>query len=348
MLSGPQNSASDNAIADRLAALRQRIAAAAAGSRPRCALHHASGREKGAAGRSACARRWRWDSPHFGENYLHEALPKIEALRDAGAEWHFIGRLQANKTRPVAEHFSWVHSVDRLKVAERLSVQRPQLAPPLNVCVQVNIAGRGQQGRRAAGEALALLHAVAALPRLRAARPDVHAALRLQTPAQQRADFGRLRELLEAARAQGLALDTLSMGMSADLEQAVRPGLHHGAHRHGAVRRARLTPLARVECAHAQHIDSACTDRPDRRRQHGARPDRRTAGQGRQSGPDHRGRSGRRRPRRRWSATSASATTDDNAAAAGGADVVVLAVKPQQMSPVARALAPALQRARPW
>jgi PLP dependent protein len=222
MLSGPQNSASDNAIAHRLAALRQRIATAA----------QAAGRDVRSITLLAVTKG---QSPQrlraalalglsaFGENYLPEALPKIQALRDAAPEWHFIGRLQANKTRPVAEHFSWVHSVDRLKVAERLSVQRKREAPPLNLCIQVSVSGEAGKGGVAPGEAMALLRAAAALPRLR-----VRGLMCMlpfgADPAQQRADFGRARELFDSARAQGLELDTLSMGMSADLEQAVLAG----------------------------------------------------------------------------------------------------------------------------
>jgi pyridoxal phosphate enzyme (YggS family) len=222
MLSGPQNSASDDAIAGRLAALRQRIAAAA----------QAAGRDVRsitllAVTKGQPAERLRaalaLGLTQFGENYLPEALPKIHALRDAAPTWHFIGRLQANKTRSVAEHFSWVHSIDRLKVAERLSVQRAHYAPPLNLCVQVNVMGEATKGGVPPGEALALLHAVAALPRLRL-RGLMCMLPHAATPGEQRAGFGRLRMIQEAARAQGLELDTLSMGMSADLEQAVREG----------------------------------------------------------------------------------------------------------------------------
>jgi hypothetical protein len=222
MLSGPQNSASDNAIAERLAALRQRIAMAA----------QAAGRDVRSITLLAVTKG---QSPQrlrlamalgltaFGENYLPEALPKIQALRDAAPEWHFIGRLQANKTRPVAEHFSWVHSVDRLRIAQRLSVQRAQHVPPLNLCVQVSVSGEASKGGVPPDEAVALLHAVAALPRLRLRGLMCMLPYGADT-LQQRADFGRMRDLLGLARAQGLELDTLSMGMSADLEQAVLAG----------------------------------------------------------------------------------------------------------------------------
>jgi pyridoxal phosphate enzyme (YggS family) len=222
MLSGPQNSASDNVIAERLAALRQRIAVAAAAARRDVRSITLLAVTKGqpperlraalALGLSA-----------FGENYLPEALPKIQSLRDVAPEWHFIGRLQANKTRPVAEHFSWVHSVDRLRIAERLSLQRAPLAAPLNLCIQVNVSGEAAKGGVPPGEAVALLQAVASLPRLRV-RGLMCMLPYGADPVQQGEDFGRARELFESARAQGLALDTLSMGMSADLEQAVQAG----------------------------------------------------------------------------------------------------------------------------
>jgi PLP dependent protein len=222
MLSGPQNSASDNGIADRLAALRQRIAIAAEAAgrdvRSITLLAVTKGQPPQRL-REALALGLR----AFGENYLPEALPKIEALRDLAPEWHFIGRLQANKTRPVAEHFSWVHSVDRLKIAERLSVQRAPTAPPLNLCIQVSLSAEAGKGGVPPGEAVALLRAVSALPRLRV-RGLMCMLPYGADPAKQRADFGCLRELLESARQQGLPLDTLSMGMSADLEQAVLAG----------------------------------------------------------------------------------------------------------------------------
>jgi pyridoxal phosphate enzyme (YggS family) len=161
----------------------------------------------------------------FGENYVQEALDKIAALADRRAEleWHLIGPLQSNKTRAVAEAFDWVHTVDRLKLAERLSAQRPEGLPPLQVCLQVNISGEASKSGVAPADLPALAHAVAALPRLQLrglmAIPEPAADL----PAQRR-PHRALRERLEALRAEGLALDTLSMGMSADLEAAVLEG----------------------------------------------------------------------------------------------------------------------------
>ncbi len=161
----------------------------------------------------------------FGENYVQEAVDKIETLADlrASLEWHFIGPLQSNKTRPVAERFDWVHSVDRLKIAQRLSEQRPADMAPLNVCLQVNVSGEASKSGVAPGEAVQIAHAIVALPNLR-----LRGLMSIPEPAQtldeQRAPHRRLCELFDALRADGLALDTLSMGMSADLEAAVLEG----------------------------------------------------------------------------------------------------------------------------
>ncbi len=160
----------------------------------------------------------------FGENYLQEALPKIADLADlVDLEWHFIGPIQSNKTRPIAEHFHWVHSIDRLKVAQRLAQARAPELPPLQVCVQVNISGEASKSGVAPEEALDLAAAVAALPGLKLrgfmgiAEPAVDEAL-------PRAQFARLAQLREQACARGLYLDTLSMGMSADLDAAIAEG----------------------------------------------------------------------------------------------------------------------------
>jgi PLP dependent protein len=161
----------------------------------------------------------------FGENYVQEALTKVAALSDlrAGIEWHFIGPLQSNKTRPVAENFDWVHSVDRLKIAQRLSEQRPDNLPPLNVCLQVNISGEASKSGVTPDEAASVAHAVAALPKLR-----LRGLMAIPEPAgdveQQRVPHRALRELFDRLRADGLELDTLSMGMSDDLEAAVLEG----------------------------------------------------------------------------------------------------------------------------
>ena len=163
----------------------------------------------------------------FGENYVQEALAKIEALADLRAqlEWHFIGPLQSNKTRPVAEAFDWVHSVDRLKIAQRLAEQRPAWLPPLNLCLQVNLSGEASKSGVAPAELPALAAAVAALP---GARVRLAGLMSIPEPTAdataQHAAHRRLRELREQLVAQGLALDTLSMGMSADLEAAIAEG----------------------------------------------------------------------------------------------------------------------------
>ncbi|MDZ7591253.1 MAG: YggS family pyridoxal phosphate-dependent enzyme [Rubrivivax sp.] len=163
----------------------------------------------------------------FGENYVQEALEKIAALADLrpGIEWHLIGPLQSNKTRAVAEAFDWVHSVDRLKVAQRLAEQRPAWLPPLQLCLQVNVSGEPSKSGVLPAEAAALAQAVAALPRDRVL---LRGLMAIPEPAgdfeAQRAPHRALRELLAVLNARGLALDTLSMGMSADLEAAIAEG----------------------------------------------------------------------------------------------------------------------------
>ncbi len=163
----------------------------------------------------------------FGENYVQEALDKIATLADLRStiEWHLIGPLQSNKTRPVAEAFDWVHSVDRLRIAQRLAEQRPAGLAPLQVCLQVNISGEASKSGLALAEVAAVAQAVAALP---AERLRLRGLMAIPEPAgsmeAQRAPHRALRELLASLNDQGLALDTLSMGMSADLEAAVAEG----------------------------------------------------------------------------------------------------------------------------
>lgn len=165
----------------------------------------------------------------FGESYLQEALAKVEALRalrDAdgrGIEWHFIAPIQSNKTRQVAENFVWAHGVDRLKIARRLSEQRPDGLPPLNVCIQVNISGETSKAGVSLEALPALVAGIAELPRLRL-RGLMTLPARSQDLQQQRQPFARLRLALEALQAEGYALDTLSMGMSNDLEAAIAEG----------------------------------------------------------------------------------------------------------------------------
>ncbi|MBL0729312.1 YggS family pyridoxal phosphate-dependent enzyme [Piscinibacter sp. HJYY11] len=161
----------------------------------------------------------------FGENYVQEAIEKIEVLADLRAqiEWHLIGPLQSNKTRVVATHFDWVHSVDRLKIAERLSEQRPADLPPLNVCLQVNVSGEASKSGVAPDDLPALAHAVAALPGVRL-RGLMSIPEPSDDPAQQAAPHRQLRQLFQRLQQEGLSLDTLSMGMSADLEAAIAEG----------------------------------------------------------------------------------------------------------------------------
>jgi len=159
----------------------------------------------------------------FGENYIQEGVDKIQALQDLDLEWHCIGPIQSNKTRWVAEHFDWVHSVDRLKTAERLSAQRPGTMAPLQVCIQVNIDGGENKSGVLPGQVLALAQAVAALPQLQLRGimtiPEPHADEALT-----RAVHAQAHALWLQLRSQGLDLDTLSMGMTADLEAAVHEG----------------------------------------------------------------------------------------------------------------------------
>ena len=163
----------------------------------------------------------------FGENYLQEGVEKIAAVAraqpDTPVEWHFIGPIQSNKTRPIATSFAWVHTVERLKIAQRLSEQRPPELGPLNVCLQVNISGETTKSGAAPSELPELARQVAALPNLKLrglmAIPEAHT-----DPVLQRAAFARLRVLAEALRAGGLAIDTLSMGMSGDMAAAIAEG----------------------------------------------------------------------------------------------------------------------------
>ncbi len=159
----------------------------------------------------------------FGENYVQEALDKIAALRDLPLQWHFIGPIQSNKTRAIAENFSWVHSVDKLKIAERLSAQRPANLSPLNICLQVNVSGEPSKSGVASNEVAELAQAVARLPHLK-----LRGLMAIPAPAgdlaTQRAPFAALRQLQALLNTQGLALDTLSMGMTHDLHAAVLEG----------------------------------------------------------------------------------------------------------------------------
>jgi pyridoxal phosphate enzyme (YggS family) len=209
-------------ISDNLQAVKTRVRRAI----------QAAGRPDGAVRLLAVSKTWPADSVRaawaagqraFGENYVQEAVTKITALDDLDLEWHFIGPLQSNKTREVAENFAWVHSIDRLKIAERLSTQRPVDLPPLQVCIQVNVSGETSKSGVVPAEVSALAHAVAKLPRLRLRglmaipEPDGEPALLRQR-------FTLLRELRDSLNSEGLKLDILSMGMSDDLEIAIDEG----------------------------------------------------------------------------------------------------------------------------
>jgi pyridoxal phosphate enzyme (YggS family) len=159
----------------------------------------------------------------FGENYLQEALDKMAALRDLPLEWHFIGPIQSNKTRAIAENFAWVHGVDRLKIAERLSDQRPPHLPPLNICLQVNVSGEASKSGVAEEAVERLALAVARLPNLK-----LRGLMSIPAPAtdeiSQRLPFARMRAIFAKLNALGMGLDTLSMGMSHDYPAAIQEG----------------------------------------------------------------------------------------------------------------------------
>lgn len=211
-----------NDIAASLDAVKERIRAAEGrfGRTPGSVRLLAVSKAQPAA---AIAEACRAGQRAFGENYVQEALGKMEAVPETDIEWHFIGPVQSNKTRPIALHFSWVHSLERLKIARRLSEQRPQHLAPLDVCIQINVADEPTKAGVATAEAAALAHDLAELPGLR-----LRGLMAIPPPAEdfesQRAPFRRLHELLEALNADGLSLDTLSMGMTADMEAAIAEG----------------------------------------------------------------------------------------------------------------------------
>ncbi len=206
-------------IAENIAKVGERIRAAAQASGrdlDHIGLLAVSKTKPAAAVREAYAAGIR----DFGENYLQEALEKQAELSELPLIWHFIGPIQSNKTKPIAEHFAWVHSVDRLKIAQRLSEQRPTDLPPLNICLQVNVSAEDSKSGCAPAELAALALAVSQLPNLR-----LRGLMAIPEPtddvAAQRAAFARLRELRDGLP---LPLDTLSMGMSHDLDAAIAEG----------------------------------------------------------------------------------------------------------------------------
>jgi pyridoxal phosphate enzyme (YggS family) len=160
---------------------------------------------------------------HFAENYLQEALDKIEALADLDIVWHFIGPIQSNKTRPIAERFDWVHSVDRVRIAQRLSDQRPAGLPPVQICLQVNVSGEASKSGVEPGEVQELAAAIGDLPGVQL-RGLMTIPEPSDDPALQRLRFSTLRALLPSGRSHGRVPDTLSMGMSDDLEAAIAEG----------------------------------------------------------------------------------------------------------------------------
>ncbi|MDP3700579.1 MAG: YggS family pyridoxal phosphate-dependent enzyme [Hylemonella sp.] len=209
-------------IATQLQAVHARIAAAC----------HAAGRDPATVNLLAVSKTFGPEAVRaahaagqmdFGENYIQEAVDKMAVLEGLSLQWHCIGPIQSNKTRLVAEHFAWAQTVDRLKIAQRLSEQRPAHLPPLQICLQVNVDGGATKSGLAPLDLPALAHAVAVLPRLQLRglmcipepQPDFEAM---------KAVFLRAKDLYEQLRADGLALDTLSMGMSADLEAAIHAG----------------------------------------------------------------------------------------------------------------------------
>jgi len=209
-----------NSIEQRLAEVRLRMRAA----------EMQAGRPEGSVGlvvvgktwpASALAEVFHLGQRDFGENYLQEALVKQDELQGLDIVWHFIGPIQSNKTRPLAERFQWVHGVDRLKIAQRLSEQRPSDLPPLNICLQVNVSGEASKSGIALAELKALSAAVAMLPKIK-----LRGLMAIPAPSEdfdeQRRVFRLLREALEDLGMEGL--DTLSMGMSHDLEAAILEG----------------------------------------------------------------------------------------------------------------------------
>lgn len=211
-------------IADKLIQVHERIASACAqADRPVQSITLLAVSKTFAA--DAVREAFAAGQHRFGENYVQEGIDKIAALGDLRAqlEWHLIGPLQANKTRVVAERFDWVHSVDRLKIAERLSAQRPEALPPLSVCIQVNISGEATKSGAAPADVAALAHAVAGLPRLRLRGLMAIPEVRGDREAQER-PHRDLHDLFESLRAGGLQLDTISAGMSGDFEAAIAAG----------------------------------------------------------------------------------------------------------------------------
>ncbi|HLF10208.1 MAG TPA: YggS family pyridoxal phosphate-dependent enzyme [Gammaproteobacteria bacterium] len=209
-------------ITDHLADIRERVARAAqqAGRATDSVMIVAVSKQQSA---QTIMAAFHAGQKHFGESYVQEAIPKMDALEKLNLTWHFIGRMQANKTRAVAERFQWVHTVDRDRIAARLSEQRPYFAPPLNVLIQVNLGAEPQKGGVSEAEAAALAQTIQALPRL-TLRGLMTIPPQLSTAAETQSLFRRLAALRVHLAAGGIAMDTLSMGMSVDFESAIAAG----------------------------------------------------------------------------------------------------------------------------
>jgi PLP dependent protein len=209
-------------IAERLDEIRSRVATAALryGRQPGSVTLLAVSKQQPA---EAIRELVRAGQNEFGESYLQEALPKIDALRDLDLQWHYIGQIQSNKTRSIAEQFAWVHTVDRLKIADRLNEQRPIGARPLNVCLQVKLADEAGKGGVAPNEVPALANQIASLPRLR-----LRGLMCIPPPRdkfeEQLSYFKQTAQLFDELKRGGCDVDTLSMGMSGDLEAAIATG----------------------------------------------------------------------------------------------------------------------------
>jgi pyridoxal phosphate enzyme (YggS family) len=221
-MSRHSHSVTADTLCQRLEAARRRIALAAerAGRVPDSVTLVAVSKTKPA---SLLRAAWHCGQRRFGENYVQEAIPKIEALDDLAPEWHFIGPIQSNKTAAIAGRFDWVHSIDRIKIARRLSAQRPSALPPLQCCLQVNVSGETTKAGLAIGRVAELAAIVAELPGL-CLRGLMAIPARAADIEAQRRDFRRVYTEFESLRARGFVLDTLSMGMSADLETAIAEG----------------------------------------------------------------------------------------------------------------------------
>ncbi|MHB1618718.1 MAG: YggS family pyridoxal phosphate-dependent enzyme [Sulfuricella sp.] len=209
-------------IANALQAVRQRIAlAATAVGRPAAGIQLLAVSKTFPA--AAVRQAYTAGQRAFGESYVQEAVEKVEALNDLPLKWHFIGPIQSNKTRPIAESFAWVHSLDRDRIADRLSAGRPSNLADLQVCLQVNVSGEASKSGVAPEDLPALARHVQTLPRLKL-RGLMAIPEPTDDPVKQRLSFVRLRQLLEQLNAEGFQLDTLSMGMSDDLEAAIAEG----------------------------------------------------------------------------------------------------------------------------